>query len=70
MQSSNIFPPVGNVAEPFVNLRATVGPEFLARIHEQRTSASALEMANHNDNHVSTDDNDTELPEDIKPTYN
>jgi hypothetical protein len=27
-------------------------------------------MANHNDNHVSTDDNDTELPEDIKPTYN
>ena len=70
LQFSNSFPPVGNVAEPFVNLRTTVGPEFLARIHEQRTSVCGLEMTNHLENHASTDSNDTEGTEDIKPTYN
>ncbi|XP_028401193.1 zinc finger protein 184-like [Dendronephthya gigantea] len=60
----------GNVAEPFVNLRTTVGPEFLARIHEQRSPAFSLEMTNHVDNHVSADGNETESTEDVKPTYN
>lgn len=48
-----------------------MGPEFLARIHEQRTSVRALETtSNHNENHVRNDCNDTEMAEDLKPTYN
>ena len=48
-----------------------MGPEFLARIHEQRTSVRAVETAsNNNENHVRNDCNDAEMAEDLKPTYN
>ena len=51
--------------------RTTVGPEFLARIHEQRTSVRAVETAsNNNENHARNDCNDAEMAEDLKPTYN